>query len=162
LGSNWDGYIINKFPVETATPFQGTDIPLARWADVLLMFAEAEVRKTNAAPSAEAVAAVNEVRTRAGLGNLSAAQTASSVAFLDAILVERGHEFLYEGLRKIDLIRFNRYAQENYKSKGLVPTHQYMPLPNYAVLQAETYGKALVQTYERPGWQDDLNAANAR
>ena len=27
------------------TTFQGTDIPLARWADVLLMYAEAEVRK---------------------------------------------------------------------------------------------------------------------
>lgn len=37
--------IINKFPVEAAATFQGTDIPLARWADVLLMYAEAEVRK---------------------------------------------------------------------------------------------------------------------
>lgn len=54
--------------METATAFQGTDIPLARWADVLLMYAEAEVRKNNAAPSADAIAAVNEVRKRAGLG----------------------------------------------------------------------------------------------
>ncbi len=66
--TTWDGFIINKFPVETATAFQGTDIPLARWADVLLMYAEAEVRKNNAAPSADAIAAVNEVRKRAGLG----------------------------------------------------------------------------------------------
>src|SRR5690554_4924932 len=45
--SNWDGFIINKYPVESATYFQGTDIPLARWADVLLMYAEAEVRNSN-------------------------------------------------------------------------------------------------------------------
>jgi hypothetical protein len=160
LGNKWDGYIINKFPIETATPFQGTDVPLARWADVLLMYAEAEVRNSNAAPSNSAIAAVNEVRERAGLGGLSATQTASAAAFLDAILIERGHEFLYEGMRKIDLIRFNRYAQEVKKSKGIVPTHQYMPLPNYAIQQAEKYNKALSQTYERNGWQEDLSAAN--
>jgi hypothetical protein len=124
------------------------------------MFAEAEVRRTNASPSTEAVAAVNEVRARAGLNGLTAAQTNSPSAFLDALLLERGHEFLYEGLRKIDLIRFNRYAQEVKKSKDIVPTHQYMPLPNYAVEQAEIYGKNLTQTYEREEWQADLNLAN--
>lgn len=97
LGVRWDGYIINKFPIETNTVFQGNDFPLARWADVLLMMAEAEVRKSNAAPSAEAVSAVNEVRNRAGLDNLSARQTSSKEAFLDAILEERAKEFLYEG-----------------------------------------------------------------
>lgn len=158
LGSNWDGYIINKFPVETATPFQGTDIPLARWADVLLMFAEAEVRNSNGIPSTDAVAAVNEVRHRAGLGDLPAASISSAEAFLDAILIERGHEFLYEGLRKIDLIRFNKYARMTFKSKGVSPSHQYMPLPNYAIDQAKTYGKNLVQTFEREGWKTDLNS----
>lgn len=159
LGSSWDGYIINKFPIETATPFQGTDIPLARWADVLLMFAEAEVRKTNSAPSSEAIAAVNQVRNRAGLENLPAQSTVNAEAFLNAILTERGHEFLYEGFRKIDLIRFNKYAQLVYKSKGVVPTHQYMPLPNYFVEQAKSYGKNISQTFEREGWQTDLNSA---
>ena len=71
------------------------------------MMAEAEVRKSNAAPSAEAVSAVNEVRNRAGLNNLSTQQTNSKETFLDAILEERAKEFLYEGQRKIDLIRFN-------------------------------------------------------
>ncbi|MBL3940594.1 RagB/SusD family nutrient uptake outer membrane protein, partial [Bacteroides thetaiotaomicron] len=80
---------------------------------------EAEVRKSNAAPSAEAVSAVNEVRNRAGLDNLSARQTSSKDAFLDAILEERAKEFLYEGQRKIDLIRFNKYAQLCRKVKGV-------------------------------------------
>lgn len=60
------------------------------------MMAEAEVRKSNAAPSAEAVSAVNEVRNRAGLNNLSTQQTNSKETFLDAILEERAKEFLYE------------------------------------------------------------------
>lgn len=159
IGVGWNGYIIYKYPIETATPFQGTDIPLARWADVLLMFAEAEVRKSNAAPTTAAVDAVNEVRHRAGLGDLTAQETANVEAFLDAILQERGHELLYEGCRKIDLIRFNKYARMTAKSKGIIPTHQYMPLPNYAVEQAAKYGKTLKQTYERPDWNTDLGAA---
>lgn len=158
--TTWDGFIINKFPIETATAFQGTDIPLARWADVLLMYAEAEVRKNNAAPSADAVAAVNEVRKRAGLDDLPSSATASAEAFLDALLTERGHEMLYEGMRKIDLIRFNQYAQRTAKIKGVAPTHQYVPIPNYAVQQAsESYGKVLLQTFEREGWKADLAAA---
>ena len=158
--TTWDGFIINKFPVETATPFQGTDIPLARWADVLLMYAEAEVRKTNTAPSANALSVVNDVRHRAGLGDLPSSATGSAEAFLEALLVERGHEFLYEGMRKIDLIRFNKYAQYTARIKGVAPTHQYIPLPNYAVQQAsESYGKNLKQTFEREGWKADLAAA---
>jgi hypothetical protein len=35
------------------------------------------------------------------------------------------------------------------------PTHQYMPLPDYAIQQAETYGKTLTQEYTRPGWEQD-------
>lgn len=139
--------------------FQGNDFPLARWADVLLMMAEAEVRKSNAAPSAEAVSAVNEVRNRAGLNNLSTQQTNSKETFLDAILEERAKEFLYEGQRKIDLIRFNKYAQLCRKTKGVLPTHQYVPLPNYFVEQAKSYGKNLQQTYSRPGWSEDLSKA---
>ncbi len=35
-----------------------------------------------------------------------------------------------------------------------------MPIPNYAVQQAsESYGKVLVQTFEREGWKADLAAA---
>lgn len=62
LGVRWNGYIMNKFPQETMTTFQGTDIPLARWADVLLMYAEAEVRKTGTVPSVAAINAVNQDR----------------------------------------------------------------------------------------------------
>ena len=133
--------------------------PVVRYADILLMYAEAEVRKTGTVPSVAAINAVNQVRKRAGLSDLPSVTTNTKDAFLNAILIERGHEFFYEGNRKIDLIRFNKYAQEMYKAKGIMPTHQYMPIPNYAVEQAISYGKELKQTWERPGWAEDKSKA---
>ena len=159
LGTRWDGFICNKFPIETSGSFQGTDIPIARWADALLMYAELSVRKTNSAPSATAIDAVNQVRRRANLGELDAASTSSADNFLTAILAERGHELYYEGCRKIDLIRFNRYARETSKVKGEVPTRQYVPLPNYAVEAAAADGCKLDQFYSRPGWDVDYSQA---
>ena len=160
LNKRWSGYIIYKYPIETNTTFQGNDFPLARWADVLLMMAEVEVRQSNAAPSPQAVEAVNQVRRRSGLDDLSVQQTATKEAFLDVILDERSKEFLYEGHRKIYLIRFNKYAQACFKAKGTLPTHQYIPLPNYLVEQAKSYGKQLSQIYNRPQWEDDIALAN--
>lgn len=157
VGNIWDGFIINKWPQETRTTFQGQDIPLARWADVLLMYAEADCRNSGAV-SQQAKDAVNKVRRRAGLADLDAAATASKDAFLDAILDERGHELFFEGTRKIDLIRFNQFARKMYGKCGEVPTHQYMPIPNYAVDQAAECGKNLVQTWTRDNWQEDLGS----
>ncbi|MGN0190386.1 MAG: RagB/SusD family nutrient uptake outer membrane protein, partial [Candidatus Cryptobacteroides sp.] len=160
--SEWDGYVPYKYPAETATaPCFGNDFPLARWADVLLMYAEALVRLSGSAPSDEAVAAVNEVRARAGLGPLASSKTASAEAFLDALLDERGHELWFEGLRKIDLIRFNQYARRVRKMKGVIPTHQYMPIPDYAVNEAEEKGRTLEQEFSRDGWDADKSAAQS-
>ena len=159
IGVSWDGFLIMKWPYETDTSYQGHDFPLARWADVLLMRAELEVRKSGTAPSAEAIECVNLVRRRAGISELGANETGSVSAFLNALLEERGREFLFEGMRKIDLIRFNAYAQKTYAVKGFVPTHQYMPLPDFIVDQAASYGKTLEQTYSRPGWAADLAEA---
>jgi hypothetical protein len=156
VGVKWSGFIINKFPVEVDNAFQPTDIPLARWADALLMFAEATARKTKAVPTGEALQAVNSVRERAGLAALSGEAVSGYEPFMRALLAERGHELLYEGHRKIDLIRFNSYRRNCKLYKGFEPTHQYMPLPDYAVQQAEGYGKTLVQTFERSGWNQDV------
>nr|WP_321356904.1 RagB/SusD family nutrient uptake outer membrane protein [uncultured Draconibacterium sp.] len=155
IGVAWSGFIINKYPVEIDNAFQPTDIPLARWADVLLMYAEAVARKDQAVPSGEALQGVNDVRERAGLAPLSGDAIASYDGFMDALLMERGHELMYEGIRKVDLIRFNKYRHNCKLYKGAEPTHQYMPIPDYAVKQAETYGKTLAQTYERPDYSLD-------
>jgi hypothetical protein len=155
LGDKWNGFILNKYPVEIVNPYQPTDFPLARWADVLLMYAEAVARKTRAVPDSEVMQAITEVRTRAGLAPFSGDAVADYDGFMEALLTERGHELLYEGHRKIDLIRFNKYRHNLKQIKNQEPTHQYLPLPDFAVLQAATYGKILTQTYERPDYDQD-------
>lgn len=150
LGNRWDGFIINKYPIETATSFQGTDIPLARWADALLLNAEADVR-LHKAVSQSAIDKENQVRHRAGLADLTADKTSSVDAFLNALLAERGHELYYEGCRKIDLIRFNQYYTI-MKESGREPSSEYFPIPNYAVNQAAESGYQLTQYFTRDNY----------
>lgn len=151
LGDLWDGYIVNKYnPESSTTQYQGNDVALARWADVLLMYAEADVRLHNSVSNA-AVNAVNQVRRRAGIADLSADKTASVSAFMDAILEERGHELWFEGQRKIDLIRFNRYYT-TMSALGRTPTSEYIPLPDYAVEQAANSGHTLEQYFTRDNY----------
>ena len=117
---------------------------------MLLLYAEADVRAHNVV-SSQAIDCVNQVRNRAGLANLDADKTANVDAFLDAILMERGHELYYEGCRKIDLIRFNKYYTL-LKEAGKEPSSQYFPLPDYAVQQAEEKGKTLTQYFTRDNY----------
>jgi hypothetical protein len=155
IGVKWDGFIVNKYPIEIVNPYQPTDFPLSRWADVLLMYAEAVARKTSTVPTGEAMVAITEVRARAGLGALQGAATTNFEDFMEALLLERGHEFLYEGHRKIDLIRFNKFRHNLKEIKNVEPTNQYIPIPDYAVRQAEGYGKTLTQEFERPDYGQD-------
>ena len=161
--NGWSGFTCYKWQVERNVQFQNQDIPLARWADVLLLYAEAVARKNKAVPTGDAMQGITDVRARAGLGPMSGDAVASYDNFMEALLIERGKELLFEGERKIDLIRFNRFSRNIQKYKRpfdastpvVIPTHQYMPIPDYAVNQAETYGKVLTQTFERPDWELD-------
>ena len=149
IGSKWSGYILNKYPIEVNGQYQPGNVPLARWADVLLMYAEADVRKSNTV-TANAISNVNLVRNRAGLGDLPASATSSVSAFMDALLAERGHELLFEGCRKIDLIRFNKYyTTMSAFGESRTPTSQYVPIPDYAIQLAEQAGKTLTQYFTR-------------
>ena len=55
---------------------------------------------------------------------------------------------MYEGGRKVDLIRFNKY-NTIMTAYGRTPSSQYFPLPNYAVEQAEKSGFTLTQYFTR-------------
>ncbi|EHQ26826.1 RagB/SusD family nutrient uptake outer membrane protein [Mucilaginibacter paludis] len=92
------------------------NFPLLRYADVLLMYAEAE-NEVNGATSL-AYNAINLVRERAygvGLG-LSTATAADLTAgmdkdtFREAVRKERALELGYEGLRRFDLIRWGIFV----------------------------------------------------
>ncbi len=93
--------------------------PLIRFADVLLMFAEAD-NEINNGPSAEAVSALEEVRIRAYGGNASQIGTTptSKDAFFEALVHERLLEFGGESIRKYDLIRWNLINDKIQETKA--------------------------------------------
>ncbi|HEX6846368.1 MAG TPA: RagB/SusD family nutrient uptake outer membrane protein [Chitinophagaceae bacterium] len=128
--SNMRGPVIAKFPDDDATGFAGNDIPIVRYADVLLMLAEAINEQQG--PNTEAQNLINQVRTRAGIPNISGTDIASKEAFRDAILRERGWELYFEGQRRIDLIRMGKWAQAlTAVGKNPVPGPALYPVPQY-------------------------------
>jgi hypothetical protein len=80
-----------------------TDWPVIRYADALLMYAEALNDGDNDQTSARPY--VNAVRTRAGLPNLDVNATNSKSTLHTAILNERRLEFAFENLRLFDMLR---------------------------------------------------------
>jgi hypothetical protein len=84
---------------------------IIRYADVLLMYAEA--LNEISGPTADAYDAINQVRARARNGNPAAnPQDLSGLTqeqFRDAVLQERGWELCYEGHRRWDLLRTGKY-----------------------------------------------------
>ncbi len=96
--------------------YNSTNFPLLRYADVLLMFAEADNELT-ATPSDEAYKALNRVRRRGygkDVNTADASVDASGLGkteFRALIKNERYREFAFEGLRKHDLVRWGDYVQ---------------------------------------------------
>jgi len=74
-----------------------------RYADVLLMYAEAVNEGGASVAAMTAEQALNAVRTRAGIGPVSGLSTA---AFRDSVWLERRREFVFEGQRWFDLSRW--------------------------------------------------------
>jgi len=99
------GYNVRKFLVPTSVSPQyntsSEDFPVLRYADVLLMQAEAlnETGKT-----AEAEAPLNQVRERAGLPDIHGENQAD---MRNTILHERRMELAFEGDRWFDIVRVN-------------------------------------------------------
>ena len=81
---------------------QSNDIPIFRYADVLLMKAEAMTRLGQGG----AKVLFNQIRTYAGAPTISADPT------LQEIYDERGREFFDENWRRNDMIRFGHYEDE--------------------------------------------------
>ncbi|HVG42398.1 MAG TPA: RagB/SusD family nutrient uptake outer membrane protein [Chitinophagaceae bacterium] len=116
---------------------------ILRYSDVLLMFAEAE-NEING-PTTAAYSAVNMIRRR-GFGKpISAADPTvdlptglSKAAFFDYIVRERSLELGGEGVRKYDLIRWNKLAvalTETKTNLGKLATATAMSPVTYMALQ---------------------------
>jgi hypothetical protein len=91
---------------ETSTYYDGHSVDILRYADVLLSRAEA-LNELNG-PTAEAIDLINQVKGRSH-AKLLVMSDYNKNTLRDAILQERGWELFYEGKRRSDLIRMNKY-----------------------------------------------------
>lgn len=112
LGNNATrtGYMLRKFLDETkdATQFIGQyDFKEFRFAEVLLILAEALYEKNGSISDADLDRTINRLRSRAGMPALTNAfVTANSLNMLTEIRRERTVELAFEGYRRDDLRRW--------------------------------------------------------
>ena len=95
---------------------QSNDIPLMRYAEILLTKAEALTRQGS---SSEAKDLVNQVRAYAN------AELLANNPTLDDIYQERGREFFDENLRRADMIRFGHFEDEYFPHYKDFPTANF-------------------------------------
>ena len=86
--------------------FPDADFFLMRAAEAYLTFGEADARMNGGTTTAEGTKAINQVRARAAASQLTSFS-------LNEILDEWSREFYFEGRRRTDLIRFDRFGGNN-------------------------------------------------
>lgn len=102
-------------------------VPYLRLADIYLMYAEAVIFSANGTPKSTsgnytltAEQAMNVIRNRAQLPNLTPAYTANNNIFFEEIVRERAVELAFEGQRFCDLRRWNRNGDSRYLEKTAI------------------------------------------
>ncbi|MEP6749015.1 MAG: RagB/SusD family nutrient uptake outer membrane protein [Bacteroidota bacterium] len=124
LDVSTDGYSSSKFrnvtrsggPAPNKDPagnWSDVDFPLFRLGEVYLNYAEAVLRGGTGGDVATALGYVNKLRTR-GYNNSTSGNITSSALTTDFILDERARELFWEGLRRTDLIRYNKFTTAAY------------------------------------------------
>ncbi|MCB0653381.1 MAG: RagB/SusD family nutrient uptake outer membrane protein [Saprospiraceae bacterium] len=114
-------------PVKYVPDFDNLSLPdndyvLLRYADVLLMKAEAIARGGSATGGQTAASIVNDIRTKRGT-------TANSTGSLTEIYDERGFELWWEGFRRQDQIRFGTFLDAWDEKPASEPFRVLFPIP---------------------------------
>ncbi len=121
-------------------PDMNNDYPLVRYADVLLMKAEAVARNAGNWSDPMTLSLVNQVRTRAGISTVSSLTA-------DSFLAERGREMFMEVTRRSDLIRYDKWGEAWWEKDANASDHlKLFPIP---LAQIEASGGTLTQN---PGY----------
>ncbi|MFN3377902.1 MAG: RagB/SusD family nutrient uptake outer membrane protein [Runella zeae] len=127
-----------KFRDLPANP-AGNDFPVLRYAEALLIYAEA-ASQANGGPTAQALEALNKVHRRA-YGYLSTTTSPvdfslaglSAASFRDLVMTERAYEFMMEASRWYDLKRLGttklKEVIKTARGKDVKDTHLMWPIP---------------------------------
>jgi hypothetical protein len=147
-GLNGDGVKETATDITTIQASTNKALDIIRYPMALLDYAEASAMANNA-PTADSYNAINLVRKRAGLPNLTPGLSATS--FRDSVVFERAYEFAGEfGIRWFDVVRLqllpkinaDRSSLENPIVPADINTRYLCPIPFNEMLR-------------NPGWQQN-------
>lgn len=118
----------------------GKSLPLIRYAEMLLTYAEASARSGEITD--KAISSVNKIRERAGLSDLGNDITSNKDQFIDAVMKERVYELCFENVAFFDMQRTHKAWDSNKKMfvdlngfkvpRGAtfnIDQHFYFPIP---------------------------------
>ncbi|KKM92969.1 hypothetical protein LCGC14_1213130 [marine sediment metagenome] len=134
----------------------GNDLPIYRYAEILLIYAEAMARETGV-PTAEGMEALNKVHRRAYGQEIDSPSSFdynledyNLDSFVDLVLDERAYEFVFEGKRWYDLKRTGKAAQTIIEAKGITiaERHYLWPIP----IQEIDFNDAINSENQNPGY----------
>lgn len=138
IGLTGTTYLFKKFcDPEATTKYAGNDYPMYRYADLLMLYAEAATR-ANGGPTALAVECLNKVHRRAYGYDPEATSTVdfklsdyNEDSFVDLIIKERAYETFNEGKRWLELKRTGKAAEIIKQAKGIdiAEKHYLFPIP---------------------------------
>ncbi|PPK88755.1 putative outer membrane starch-binding protein [Neolewinella xylanilytica] len=155
----WSRWFLDNPPGASTAKGTGINWPMLRYADVILMHAEAENELNG--PTGLAQESLKRVRRRAFRENewndkvdgyVSTVST-SKEDFFEAIVDERAWEFGGEMIRKFELIRWGNYSEkmeetvENLKAMAdaaVTGTGKYAYLPDYIYWKVDESGDFVV------------------
>lgn len=131
IWKHWD-QTVYTVPISSST---GAHFPVMRYAEVLLIYAEA-LNEANSGPTTEAYNAMELVRERARNGNLNVLPELEGLnqeQFRQAVWKEKRCETVNEGHRWFDLVRTGRLVEAVTNAKGTKANpqqHNYLfPIP---------------------------------
>lgn len=114
------GIRVIKYPIDyNSGDNSDNDYVFLRYADILLMKAEALLRKGN---SSAALDIVNQVRAKRGASAFSSLSA-------DQLLDERGREMYWEGWRRQDQIRFGKFLEAWQEKPASGSERLLFPIP---------------------------------
>lgn len=132
-------YVFKYFNIEalggpgiTPTRLNNLNVNLIRYAEVLLIYAEAQ--NEVGGPTQEAYDAFKRIRDRATL-TTPALATYSQATFRQAVWKERWHEFCYEGITWYDMVRLRKVFNETTKGFDDFVGHRNLNLAGGVALE---------------------------
>ncbi|MEM9325173.1 MAG: RagB/SusD family nutrient uptake outer membrane protein [Bacteroidota bacterium] len=150
--------IANGSPGNPGTAQDNLNVPMIRFAEVLLNYAEASNEVEG--PTEDALDALRRVRARAGLDTPTMGELTQE-SFREALWRERWYELCYEGKTWFDMVRLRQVFNEETlgfddfvghinlnSNQPLEERHLLFPLPSLEILNNENLGP------QNPGYLD--------